>query len=186
MVQVPVQEGVIGKGEFRAVLGAFATGVTVVTTATAEGPAGMTANSFTSVSLDPPLVLVCVDLTSHTLPFLRASGFFAVNILAGEQAALARCFATRSEERYGQFCHAPWHPGVTGSPILGGALASLEAQIVAEYPGGDHTIVLGQVVALGPGGGERGGLERVPGEPVDASARDTPALVFYRSHFCAV
>jgi flavin reductase (DIM6/NTAB) family NADH-FMN oxidoreductase RutF len=106
MARVPGLEASIEKEAFRQVLGQFATGVTVVTTATGEGLSGLTVNSFTSVSLDPPLVLVCVDLTSQTLPCLRASGYFAVNVLTGEQEALARCFASRSGERYEQFCRA--------------------------------------------------------------------------------
>ena len=142
----------IEKDFFRQVMGQFATGVTVVTTETKEGLSGLTVNSFTSVSLDPPLVLICVDLKSHTLPFLRASGFFAVNFLTSEQEALSRCFATTSAERYEYFCHAPYHIAATGSPILDGVLAFIDARIVAEYPGGDHAIFLGEVEAMGTDG----------------------------------
>ncbi len=182
MARVPGLEASIEKEAFRQVLGQFATGVTVVTTATGEGLSGLTVNSFTSVSLDPPLVLVCVDLTSQTLPCLRASGYFAVNVLTGEQEALARCFATRSGERYEQFCRARAHPGATGSPILDGTLAFIEARIVAEYSGGDHVIFLGQVVALGAEAQEYSALDEgrsgAPGE-----ARETSPLVFYHSHY---
>src|ERR1700730_15142409 len=142
----------IEKEFFRQVMGQFATGVTVVATATNAGLSGLTVNSFTSVSLDPPLVLVCIDLTSHTLPFLHASGSFAVSFLTNEQEALSRCFATTSAERYDRFCHAPYHVAATGSPILDGALAFVDAHIVAEYPGGDHAIFLGQVEAMGSDG----------------------------------
>jgi flavin reductase (DIM6/NTAB) family NADH-FMN oxidoreductase RutF len=142
----------IEKEFFRQVMGQFATGVTVVATATGEGLSGLTVNSFTSVSLNPPLVLVCIDLTSHTLPFLRASGHFAVSFLTNEQEALSRCFATTSAERYDRFCHAPYHVAATGSPILDGALAFVDARIVAEYPGGDHAIFMGQVEAMGTDG----------------------------------
>lgn len=139
----------IEKDFFRQVMGQFTTGVTVVTTRSHEGLAGLTVNSFTSVSLDPPLVLICVDLFSTALPFIRASGNFAVNILTSEQEALSRCFATTSEERYEHFCRASYHVAATGSPILDGALAFIDSRIVAEYPGGDHVIFLGQVVAMG-------------------------------------
>ena len=142
----------IEKEFFRQVMGQFATGITIVATATEAGLSGLTVNSFTSVSLDPPLVLVCIDLTSHTLPFLRASGHFAVSFLTIEQEALSRCFATTSAERYDRFCHAPYHIAATGSPVLDGALAFIDARVVAEYPGGDHAIFLGQVEAMGTDG----------------------------------
>ena len=142
----------IDKDFFRQVMGQFATGVTVVTTHSHEGLAGLTVNSFTSVSLDPPLVLICVDLNSTALSFFRASGNFAVNILTSEQEALSRCFATTSAERYEHFCHASYHIASTGSPILDGALAFIDSRIIAEYPGGDHVIFVGHVVAMGTDG----------------------------------
>lgn len=134
---------------FRRVMGQFTTGVTIVTTRSQEGVAGLTVNSFTSVSLDPLLVLVCVDLRSQALPFLRAGGVFAVNILAQEQEALSNCFATSSEERYNYFCHASYHIAATGAPILTDTLGFIDARVTAEYPGGDHAIFLGQVEAMG-------------------------------------
>ena len=136
---------------FRQVLSRFATGVTVVTTGSHEGLAGLTVNSFCSVSLDPPLVLVCVDLNSHTLVYFRKSGSFVVNILTDQQEYLSRCFATSSQERYEHFCHAAYHLAVTGSPVIDDALAFIDARIVAEYPGGDHIIFIGQVEAMGVG-----------------------------------
>lgn len=139
----------IEKDFFRRVMGQFSTGVSIVTTRSDEGLAGLTVNSFTSVSLDPPLVLFCADLRSIVLPFFRASGTFAVNVLTSEQEALSRCFATSSQERYEYLCHANYHTAATGSPILDGALAFIDARVVAEYPGGDHVIFLGQVVAMG-------------------------------------
>src|ERR1700674_3947599 len=142
----------IEKEFFRQVMGQFATGVTVVATATDAGLSGLTVNSFTSVSLNPPLVLVCIDLTSQTLPFLRASGHFAVSFLTNEQEALSRCFATTSNEHYDRFCHASYHIAATGSPILDGALAFVDVRIVAEYPGGDHAIFLGEVQAMATDG----------------------------------
>src|SRR5262249_28914791 len=108
-------------------------------------------NAFTSVSLDPPLIAICVDLRSQTLSRLRTSGCFAVNVLEASHEALSQCFATPAAERYESFCHVPYHVAVTGSPVLSGVLAFLDARIVAEYPGGDHVIILGQVKALGQG-----------------------------------
>jgi flavin reductase (DIM6/NTAB) family NADH-FMN oxidoreductase RutF len=142
----------IEKDFFRQVLGRFASGVTVVTTRTEKGLSGLTVNSFCSVSLAPPLVLICVDLTSQTLPFIRESGKFAVNILTDQQEHLSRCFAMSTPERYKEFCHAGYHVAATGSPVLDGALAFIDTRVVAEYPGGDHVIFLGQVVAMGVGG----------------------------------
>src|SRR5260370_25389510 len=83
---------------------------------------------------------------------MRESGVFAVNILTNQQEDFSRCFATSSEERYTYFCHASFHEAATGSPILDGALAFIDTRVVAEYPGGDHLIFLGQVEAMGGGG----------------------------------
>lgn len=137
---------------FRQVMGQFPTGVTVVTTRSSEGLSGITVNSFTSVSLEPALVLICIDLKSHTLPFLRASGSFAVNFLTSEQEDLSRCFAKTAAERNAYFCNATYHEAATGSPILDGTLAFIDARVVAEYPGGDHAIFLGKVEAMGTHG----------------------------------
>lgn len=137
---------------FRQVMGQFTTGVTVVTTRNREGVAGLTVNAFCSVSLEPPLVLICVDLRSHVLSEIRKSGTFVVNILTSKQEHLSRCFATSSQERYEHFCHASYHTAATGSPVLDDALAFIDTRIVAEYPGGDHAIFLGQVVAIGTQG----------------------------------
>jgi flavin reductase (DIM6/NTAB) family NADH-FMN oxidoreductase RutF len=142
----------IEKNFFRQIMGRFVTGVTIVTTRENGRPAGLTVNAFSSVSLDPPLILVCVDLTSSVLPSLRDSGVFAVNILTTEQEYLSRCFATASEDRYQHFCHADYYTAATGAPIIEGTLAFIDARIVAEYPGGDHIIFLGQVEAMGADG----------------------------------
>ena len=142
----------IDKVFFRQVAGQFATGVTVVTTCSQGILAGITVNAFCSVSLDPPLILVCIDLTSNTLPYIRESGTFVVNILTDEQEHLSRCFATSTTERYDHFCHASFHTAATGSPVIDDTLAFLDARVVAEYPGGDHAIFLGQVVAMGTNG----------------------------------
>src|SRR3989442_12914758 len=142
----------IEKGFFRQVAGQFATGVTVVTTCSQGKPAGITVNAFCSVSLEPPLVLVCIDLISLTLPVIRESGSFAVNILTNEQEHLSRCFAGSTQERYEHFCHTNFHTAATGAPIIDDSLAFIDARVVAEYPGGDHVIFLGQVEAMGTNG----------------------------------
>lgn len=142
----------IEKAFFKEVVGQFATGVTVVTTGYQGKVAGITVNTFCSVSLNPPLILVCIDSISHTLPLIRESGCFAVNILSSEQEELSRCFAGASQERYEYFCNAAYSEAATGAPILDGTLAFIDARVVAEYPGGDHVIFLGQVEALGTGG----------------------------------
>ena len=139
----------IEKDFFRHVMGHFATGVTVVTTNSQGILGGLTVNAFCSVSLNPPLVLICVDDASNTLPLLRESNVFAVNILTDRQEHLSRCFATHSQDRFEHFCHASYHTAATGAPIIDDVLAFIDARIVAEYPGGDHVIFLGQVEALG-------------------------------------
>jgi flavin reductase (DIM6/NTAB) family NADH-FMN oxidoreductase RutF len=141
----------IEKDFFRQVMGRFTTGVTVVTTRHQETLGGLTVNAFCSVSLNPPLVLVCIDLNSQAIPLIRESKSFAVNMLTAEQEHLSRCFATHSEDRFECFCHASYHTAVTGAPILDGTLAFIDTSVVAEYPGGDHAIFLGQVVAMGMG-----------------------------------
>ena len=142
----------IEKDFFRQVMGQFATGVTVATTCNHGRAAGLTVSAFASVSLEPPLVLICVDLRSNVLAHFRKSGIFAVNILTNRQESLSRCFATMSEERYENFCHAGYHVAATGAPILDGVLAFVDARIIAEYPGGDHAIFLGKVEAMGTDG----------------------------------
>jgi 3-hydroxy-9,10-secoandrosta-1,3,5(10)-triene-9,17-dione monooxygenase reductase component len=132
--------------EFRSVLGHFATGVTVVTGQAGDQPVGLAANAFTSVSLDPPLVLVCPARISETWPLIRASGAFAVNFLAEHQEELSRRFGARGIDR---FADAGWHTRTTGSPVLPDALAYVDCLIEAEHEAGDHQIVVGRVVELG-------------------------------------
>ena len=130
---------------FRAVLGRFATGVTVVTARDGDGvDHGMTVSAFCSASLVPPLVLVCVDQTASTLPALMAGSHFAVNILAQGQEALSRRFAWQDVNR---FDGVGYTRGVTGVALLDETLAWLECRIVARHPAGDHVIVVGEVEA---------------------------------------
>jgi flavin reductase (DIM6/NTAB) family NADH-FMN oxidoreductase RutF len=137
--------------EFRTALRSFAAGVTVVTTRDREGrPSGLTASAFTSVSLDPPLVLVCVDHSATAHPDIRALGWFAVNVLRREQEALSRQFAVSGGDKFrGVACHE----GRAGLPLLDGALATLECRIVEAHEAGDHTIFIGQVESASVTGG---------------------------------
>ena len=179
----------IEKDFFRQVMGQFATGVTVVTACVQGKPAGITVNAFCSVSLDPPLVLVCIDLISHTLPFIRESGSFAVNILTDEQEHLSRCFAGSTQERYEHFCYADFHTAATGAPIIDDSLAFIDARVVAEYPGGDHVIFLGQVEAMGINGhmvfdGEEVQHQATFDDNQDNDARsDKEPLAYYRGKY---
>jgi 3-hydroxy-9,10-secoandrosta-1,3,5(10)-triene-9,17-dione monooxygenase reductase component len=136
----------VDEAKFRTVLGHFATGVTVVTGQAAGGPVGLAANAFASVSLDPPLVLVCLARTSNSWPKIRDSGAFAVNVLSERQEEVSRRFGDRGGDR---FAGLGWKPGDTGSPVFSDALAFVECRIEAEYAGGDHVIVVGRVVDLG-------------------------------------
>jgi len=134
------------QGEFRKALGQFATGVTIITAIADGEPAGLAANSFTSVSLDPPLVLFAVARTSSTWPKIEAARKFAVNILGAHQEEVSRLFATKDVDRFAQ---VDWHLGVGGSPVLHDTLAYLDCEFWAEYDGGDHIIVVGRVLDLG-------------------------------------
>lgn len=140
---VPVEARVL-----REVCGHYPTGVAVITCGGAEGedPVGVTVNSFTSLSLDPALVLFCVHRDSRALAAVQGVGAFAVNILASDQAGLCRAFARRDTA---DFTELPHGPGATGSPVLSDALAFLECRLHAVFPGGDHVIVVGEVVDLG-------------------------------------
>lgn len=133
---------------FREALARFATGVTVVTAPARDGPHGVTVNAFASLSLDPPLVLVCIERGKYSHAVLESSGVFAVNILASEQEAVSRFFASANRpEGPDAFRGIPYRPGGTGAPLLDGCVANLECRVVAQYPGGDHSIFVGAVEA---------------------------------------
>ncbi|MGZ4270196.1 MAG: flavin reductase family protein [Solirubrobacteraceae bacterium] len=136
----------ISPERYRKAVGRFATGVAVVTCESPSGPAGLTTNALTSLSLDPLLLLVCFDNASRTLPVLRESGRFAVNILATEQRDLAAVFASKRvpEEKFEMVTHEVAH----GVPVLDGALAWLACDLRELLPGGDHTVGIGQVTHL--------------------------------------
>ncbi|MBN8843431.1 MAG: flavin reductase [Sphingomonadales bacterium] len=128
----------------RDAMGCFATGITIVTALDEQGvPAGLTANSFTSVSLDPPLLLVCVANTSGTAPVLRGARHFGVNVLQIGQQPASNRFAAKGEDR---FANLPWASGETGVPLLDGSLVSFECERESLHEAGDHFILVGRVV----------------------------------------
>jgi flavin reductase (DIM6/NTAB) family NADH-FMN oxidoreductase RutF len=130
----------------RHVLGHYPTGVAVITAGTPDGPVGMSMNSFTSVSLDPPLVLFCPSLTSTTWPTLREAGRIAINVLSAGQESVSRLFAARHDDR---FTGIEWTPGANGAPLISAALGWLECAIEAEYPAGDHSVVIARIERMG-------------------------------------
>ena len=133
-------------------MGRFATGVTVVTTFADGLPEGITVNALSSVSLEPPLVMVALDRRRFITPMVRASGRYAVNVLGAGQQAISDCFA-HAAVRPGRedFCGAAWHPGATGLPLLEGAIATLECTVVETFSAGDHDLFIGRVDALDDG-----------------------------------
>jgi flavin reductase (DIM6/NTAB) family NADH-FMN oxidoreductase RutF len=137
---------------FREVLGRFTTGVVLVTAQTEDGPpAGMAANSFTSVSLDPPLVALCAAYTSTTWPAIRAVGGFAVTILRDDHEEVCRAFATRGADR---FAGRDWVRTPAGHPLLSDGLAWLDCRIDTIHPAGDHELVIANAIEwsnTGPG-----------------------------------
>jgi flavin reductase (DIM6/NTAB) family NADH-FMN oxidoreductase RutF len=149
----------VGDNDLKRAAGAFPTGVAVVTAVGADGTrVGLTVNSFTSVSLDPPLVLVCVHRRAPSLSVIEGSRRFGISILGKSQQALALRFAKSAEDK---FEGLPWRVGVLGVPLLDGALAHVECILARVFDGGDHEIVLGYVQRA----------NTYPGEP----------LIFHRS-----
>lgn len=154
---------------FKAVLGRFPTGVTVVTTTDGDTLHGMTANAVTSVSLQPPLVLVCVDRSAGLHDLLLATRRFAVTVLSAGQEPVSTWFASpRRPHGRDQFDDVDWRPApVTGCPVLLGGLSYVDCWLAHAYDGGDHTIAVGEVADLGQLGGD---------EP----------LVWYAGSYCRV
>ena len=129
---------------FRRLMGHWATGVSVITAEGETGPAGATANALTSLSLTPPLVLVCFNLSSRTLSAVRESERFCINMLAAEQESVSRLFATKKsqEEKFGEIAYRLEH----GAPIIENTLAWLVCTLDSELRRGDHVVAIGQVV----------------------------------------
>jgi flavin reductase (NADH) len=134
----------IEETRFRRVMASLAAGVAVVTTIDLDGvPRGLTTTALTSVSLEPPLVLVCVGLESRTLPALRSSGRFAINLVHAAASELAARFASKAEDK---FAESTWRPGVHGSPLLHeDVVAWLECRVEREIEAGDHVVFLAHV-----------------------------------------
>lgn len=135
----------VSNEEFRRTLGHFPSGVTVVTAKGADKqPRGLTVSAFSSLSLDPPLILICIDLRASIHDELKEGSQFAVNILSEGQEAVSRRFASKDPDR---FNGVGYTEGANGAPLLDGALAHIECRVVNAYPGGDHTIFAGEVEA---------------------------------------
>ncbi len=151
----------VDKNELRRVMGHFATGVTVITTCDENGnPFGLTANALSSVSLVPPLILVCVDKKADTYPYFERSNVFVVNILSDVQEAISRRFATSGIEK---FEGIGYHKNESGCAVLDDAVGHIDCRIVQVHDAGDHTIYVGEV------------------EAVDAN--DVPPLLFFRGGY---
>ena len=146
---VTIELGEGGAHDARALrnaFGCFTTGVTVVTTLAADGRrVGLTANAFTSVSLDPPLALICIDLKSSCLTALDAAGLFTVNVLHADHQALARQFTRKTGDRFEGVETEAWS---TGAPILPGCMANFECVTHQAFDAGDHRVYVGRVVKL--------------------------------------
>lgn len=138
-------------GDLRRVAARFPTGVTVATTFHEGRPCGLTVNSFTSVSLDPPLVLVCVSRAARAYACVEATGHFAVNVLADGQEAIARIFASTAEDKFRDLAY---RRSPHGNPLLEGICAWMDCEVTARHAGGrTHTIYLARVIALAAGHG---------------------------------
>ncbi|MFN2450496.1 MAG: flavin reductase family protein, partial [Candidatus Baltobacteraceae bacterium] len=126
---------------FRAVMRHFATGVTVVTSLKDGEPRGVTVNAFAAVSAEPPMVLICVNREARSYLYISTSKLFCVNILAGDQRALAERFSGKLRER--QFEDVTYSTGATGAAVLGGTVAHLECEVAEEHHAGTHSIFIG-------------------------------------------
>ena len=141
-----MNDPVISTEHYRATVGHFCSGVTIVTAVGDDGPAGFTCQSFTSLSLDPPLVLMCPGKGSSSWPKIEAAGSFCVNVLAEDQEELCRTFATSGADK---FSGVGWTPGPrTGAPVLTDSLAWIECRLESTLDGGDHLIAIGRVLDL--------------------------------------
>ncbi len=144
----------VDKDTFRSIMGSFAAGVTVVTTVDGQGnPFGLTVTAFSSVSMAPPLALVCIDKDTTSHPHFASSELFAINFLSAGQEDVSNRFASSTADKFGE---TKWRAGELGAPILEGTLGFAECRVVHAYDGGDHTIFVGQI--------ER--AETSPGEPL--------------------
>jgi len=143
--------GQLSPDEFRRACARFATGVCILTTCTHDGaPHGLTVNSFSSLSLDPPLVMVAIAFSSNQIAAFERADFFGVNILAQDQRRLSAHFAHRQE---GRFDTVAWRQGITGVPLFEGTLGALECRAVKRFDAGDHRVLIGEAAAAAIHGG---------------------------------
>jgi 3-hydroxy-9,10-secoandrosta-1,3,5(10)-triene-9,17-dione monooxygenase reductase component len=140
----------LDQARFREVLGHFATGVTIVTASEVGEPVGFSCQSFSALSLDPPMVILAPAKSSTSWPRIAEAGAFAVNILAEHQEAICLNFAVSGGDK---FDGVAWTAGTTGAPLIKGSLATIECTLGAIYEGGDHELVTGHVVAMEVGSG---------------------------------
>lgn len=151
--------------ELRRVMGHFATGVTVITTKDNQGvPSGLTANAFMSLSLNPPLVLISVDKGATCYSCFEPGNGFTVNFLAEDQEEISRRFATKGADK---FADLKWRAGSNGAAILDGAIGYVECKVTQCHDGGDHTIVIGEILNASANGGRpllffKGQYQRLP------------------------
>jgi len=151
--------------ELRRVMGHFATGVTVITTKDAQGvPTGLTANAFLSLSLNPPLILISVDKGATCYSCFEPENGFTVNFLSEDQEEISRRFATKGADK---FADLKWRVGRNGAAILEGAIGYVECKVVQCHDGGDHTIVIGEILNASANGGRpllffQGKYQRLP------------------------
>lgn len=142
--QVARADGAIDAEAYREVCSYFASGVAVASVRAPDGtPHGLTVSSFTPVSLEPPLILICIDFACTVVQYFRNAPHFAINILSDSQRDLSVAFALKPE---GRFEGVPWRPGVTGAPLLDGAVALLECRLDRVVDAGDHAVVFGLVI----------------------------------------
>jgi flavin reductase (DIM6/NTAB) family NADH-FMN oxidoreductase RutF/AcrR family transcriptional regulator len=181
---VATTQAAFDSSSFRHVLGHFATGVAVITAIAPSGPVGMAVSSFTSVSLEPPLVAFLPDKSSTSWPKIRGAGVFCVNILSAGQEELCAQFARKNIDK---FAGVPWRPAPSGAPILEGGMAWIDCELTQTFESGDHFIAIGRVVQLEAaeygvplvffqGGYGHFALPRSPGPAADAlKARPSPS-----------
>jgi 3-hydroxy-9,10-secoandrosta-1,3,5(10)-triene-9,17-dione monooxygenase reductase component len=172
MTDLPTEIPIPGP-EYRRVLGGFCSGLTVITAVVDGVPAGMTCQSFFSLSLDPPLIAFSPSVRSASYPRIRRSGSFCVNILEAAQQPLCEQFSRSGTDKWRG---VSWRPGTTGSPVLDGVLASVDCRLERELETGDHYLTIGRVVALEATPGRQpllffnGSYERLDGRPSGKAA----------------
>ncbi len=155
--------------DFRSTIGNFATGVTIVTALDGDRPQGITVNALASVSLEPPLVMVALGRNRFIVPMIDATHRYAVSILTEDQQLLADCFAGASvTPGRAAFCGAPWHRGATGLPLLDGAIAAIECEVVERFEVGDHLLYVGRV------------------EATEVANRNAPPLLYLRKRYLRI